>query len=464
MKNLDSSTKRFLTYMTTSIIVLVSIIGIQIVLSLFTQKYDVKFDVTEGKMHTISDTTKEFLRNLDKEVSIKFLNKDRYDFFSEQIREYKKYSDKISIEFLDLDSNPTLAQQYMTGNNPLNYGSIIVQYSTGDNMKFKILNQEEFYERSEEGKEQFIQEEKFMGAINYVVSDDDITIYSITGHEENKFNELVGLDEYAKKQFFVNKEHNLLRDGNIPEEATIVAIINPKVDYAEIEIEYLESFLNNGGKLIVFADYGVKYTNLNKLFNKFGININNDIVIEVDPNYAANQSPVLPIPKILPSDISQEFEADSQKFVVMQQARSISVIDTEGVNIIPLLQTSEKSWGETNFTVNPSKDDNDNAGPLYLGVHVKKIIDESKVTQIYVFGDLEFVFLQGASNQLFVQNAMNTLFERKNNLVIEGKELADKAFFIKSSTSAYIILAIAILIPLVFIVLGIVVWLRRRSL
>ena len=132
MKNKSKLMKKF-KYGTiatvTVVIVLAIVVLINIIMAMVTEKYPVKFDLTQDKRYELSQESIDFLNNLDSEVEIAvtltkeelnnggYVFKDSYksiptEIIPQFLEKYKMYADNIDIKYIDVEKNPDEISKY----------------------------------------------------------------------------------------------------------------------------------------------------------------------------------------------------------------------------------------------------------------------------------------------------------------------------------------------------------------
>src|SRR3972149_3284153 len=82
--------KRFLLHGTNAFVFSTVALGILIIINYLAYKRDARFDVTEGKLYSLSDQTVKVLNNLDKEIKVQFVDPDKEPGLSKkyEVNEY----------------------------------------------------------------------------------------------------------------------------------------------------------------------------------------------------------------------------------------------------------------------------------------------------------------------------------------------------------------------------------------
>ena len=151
--------------------------------------------------------------------------------------------------------------------------------------------------------------------------------------------------------------------------------------------------------------------------------------------------------------------------------RSRSVTETteglDGFTTKVLIKTSANSWGESDYSQRQVEfnDGKDLRGPVPLAVVSSKLISGSKKAQVLVIGDSDFAmnaYLKNAGNNDLFLNIVNWLAEEEDMITIRPKEIDDRRVNLTQKDSKIVFYLSVIALPLVVVIAGVVVYLKRR--
>jgi ABC-type uncharacterized transport system involved in gliding motility auxiliary subunit len=156
--------------------------------------------------------------------------------------------------------------------------------------------------------------------------------------------------------------------------------------------------------------------------------------------------------------------------VLLPVARSVNTVTAPGATSTVLLVTSDQGWGETNLDAllksgEAKKDDADTKAPVPLGVAAQSEADKEKGWRLVVFGNSQFLAntqIANAGNANLGANAVNWLVKREAALGIAPRAPEQVHLYLSSAQVRNIFLLSLVGLPLAGIILGVVVWLRRR--
>lgn len=468
MKNIFKN-KNFIYGSSTSVMVIL-VIAILLLVNMFVSKFNWSFDLNSDKRFSISQTSVDYLKKINKNITITTFFTQEPEDLKLILNEYTKSNPKIKVEYLDPDKNPAIANKYQDDRSIEN--SIIVESGN----KWRKLSYNDFYQQDyTTGAFLSKVEQKLTGAISYVNEEKESNIYFLTGHGETQANALTSIKTSLQDSSFAIKDLNLFVAASVPEDAEIVAIFNPTKDILADEKTKLDKYLSSGGHLFVTVSPFTKIPNLTDLLKKYNIRINNDYVIENDMSRVKvdifNRSQFF-IPDIQINNITESFASKNLTFIFREGARSLTVLENDipGLTVDSIAKTSENSWGETNFNdSNPKKDANDFSGPLDIALSAELLINEdtTQKSKVIVFGDSFFItedlIPYGLGNLDLFMGSIKWLAEKGDLISISPKVITSPTF---SPTSSQVLtsLIVSLAIPLIAFITGAVVWARRRHL
>ena len=443
-----------------------------VVANLVVDQINIKFDLTENQLYSLSDQTKQVLKNLDRDIRIIGLyqaGRENTDVI-EILDRYQRESDKITLTTFDPVKYPQLAMKYQEDGKSLDLGSIIVE--SGD--KFKVISQQELYNfgYSAYGQltiESITVEQRVTGAIQFVTAKELPVVYTLVGHGE------ATLPTQLQQQFdlenFTVKSLDLMTVDAVPEDAHAVMVISPKIDLNETEEQKLYDYLVNEGRMIFLMDLvNDEQPNFQKLFRKYGVELQHSIIVEGDRSQHAG-NPIWLFPKAAKHDIvSPLVDNELKMFIPLAQGIRTTDVKRHSLKVEPLYTTSSNSWAKTDLSTKTlEKESGDPEGPFNVAVAITEQVFEdnkTKETKLVLVSNASFLDPQfyGYANDDFLMNSINWLRERKENITVRPKRVTQTPLNINALQILIWSGVVVILIPLVVFSMGLVVWLRRRHL
>ena len=97
----------------------------------------------------------------------------------------------------------------------------------------------------------FDAEGQLTSAVNYVTSDADRTVYTVTGHGEEDLSSVI-TDAIDKANLNLDSVSPIL-NGSIPEDCDLLIVNGPATDLSADELTILQDYLTGGGQMIFLA-------------------------------------------------------------------------------------------------------------------------------------------------------------------------------------------------------------------
>ncbi|MFQ5802904.1 MAG: GldG family protein [Candidatus Methylomirabilales bacterium] len=293
-------------------------------------RHNARVDLTEGSRHTLSSQSIKVLRSLEKEVNaVAFYRTDEPAKAAAQdlLDQYAHFSSKFRSEFVDPDRHPALARRYGI----TTYGTVILESG---------------------GKEEKIQgadEERITNALVKLLRQEKRVLYFLTGHGEGDLEsaERQGLSQAKQaltKVAYEVKPLLLLREKAVPKDAAVLIIAGPQSDLLPTELQALEAYIKQGGKLLVLLD---PFTGpgLSDFLKRYGILMGKDVIVD-RLSRAFGGDYLLPvITQYEPHPITKDFTLAS--FFPFARTVDAAEAPLPGVTVQVLGLTSSGSWAET---------------------------------------------------------------------------------------------------------------------
>lgn len=470
----DSMNKKYLKNGSYSVIIsavfVVIVIVINMIVGALPSKYT-ELDVSNEKLYSIGEETKAFLKELDKDVTIYQVAQSgsEDETLKKLLEKYDEESDHIKVEQKDPVVNPKFTSEYTSDS--VSSNSLIVV--CGD--RSKVVNYSSIYESSIDyytysyTTTAFDGEGQIDSAIAYVTSEDLPIIYTLDGHGEREIDST--LQEDIEKANIETKSLNLITEESVPEDAACVLINAPTTDISESERDALITYLENGGKALIFSDYTEEsMENFDAVLQNYGVERTEGIVIEDDMQHYA-QVPYYLVPTVNSAEAISDF-ASKGYYVLMPYAQGIR--QTEGVRdtvtITSLLTTSDSAYSKVDVNSGSlEKSSEDIEGPFDLGVSITETVDD-KETQIVYYSTSNLMETQvdqmvSGGNEQMIMSSLSWMCSSKETTTISvpSKSLEVSYLTLTAYDVSFWKICVMGLIPGAFLVIGFMVWLRRRK-
>jgi len=471
-----------------------AIIVFNVIFTALANKFLWSIDMTKNQLYTLSDASKELLKDIDTEITINFcqpLDKLEENEVSNLIyqcaREYEKAFDNVKIEYLDIITNPSAIEKYAnSSNSKIKTTSVVVTTDNGN--RFCTFTQEAFFATDSETQEvlAFDGEIRFTSAILQLSTDTPIA-YFTTGHGENtgttettrpdlwKLFETAG---YEVKTIDLTKE--------TPAENAQVLIINdPQFDFlgfkdAFNEIDVISRFLDDLGNLMVFIDPETPdLPELEALLEEWGIKVE-DAIVKDFSNSLSNDglkiNAAYPDNTLAASLHNEIRKLDSQPKAVVSNARPLNVIwSIDGSNLTNTISKRIASAVLTTHNtaisfVNGEQTNDVAPFTLMTLTREEQIIDnESYYSHVMVSGSTDFasdnyLYSNAYSNSEILYAAMRVMGKETIPTNLAHKYLEDESLDITQEAANNWTLAVSVILPVIVLGIGVYVQIRRKHL
>ena len=482
MKKIKFSGKKF-KYGSMTAIFTVLFIAAAVVLNIFvniaTDRLGLRIDLTDNRLYEISDETKLFLKNdLKEDIKITVLSSettyiDNQSFspIREVLLRYVALSNgKISIDYVDPYVNPEIVDKY-NENGDVAAHDIIVE----SGKRFKVLNPTDLYaiKTNYETSEQYVAgiqaEQKLSSAVMYCVVDELPVALKVEGHSETNMPKLNSL--LVSGNYKVDSVNLSLAD--IPDNCEMLIISSPKTDFTVDEIKKLDAFFDRNGNAMVFYDISVpELPVFERFMADWGVRFDNVLVGDEKQSISY---PTTLAPSLLSHDMVKDL-AKSGEYVIVPAARQISALYQEQGwrKVSPILQTSDAAYGKTIKSgvkiSNIAKEPGDLSGPFNVCVLTEqdRMDDMQHNYSRILFGATgmasdDTLSVDSFLNTRFLTRAINYMNQSADSIVIEPKYYTSTKMNILGNQAAVVFWVLVIIIPVGTLILGFIMWIRRRN-
>jgi len=447
-------------------LLIIVVLLINIVAHKAVNHYSLKLDLTENALYEFSENTIKVAASLNKPVKITVLNREE-DFvvmLREVLKRFSTLNQHISLDFVDPYENPALVGYYAGKGIQIHQNDIVLEGS----VRTKAYSIKQMYTFNA-GKTKITglnAEQQLISAL-YYVNDPVVPVAAfVDGHNERPSNALIAL--------FKDNNFEVVR-GNLTsvlqKNPDIVVIAAPTRDFLKEDVQLLDIYMNNGGSMLLFSEPAVdRLPRLEGFTKNWGIVLGQEIVFESQAFTGNN--PVNIVPMYAPHEINRYF-MDTRVFLTMPSSRSLYAEPRPGTayDVRTILNSTPHSYGKKGYQFDQlKKDSGDIDGPFSLVMSSEKeIISDTEVSRFVVvgsksvFGD-DLLGFASYGNAEFIIQTINWLNEKELTMYIAPKKIKSDPLNLLSGQALIIGVVITGLIPLLFFVSGIIVFIRRKKL
>ncbi len=491
-----------------TVIFIVGIVLLNVVFNLVLNRFDITADLTDNSIFTLSEESEEYLKGVDKKISfyvtadedaLKASGDKLYLQVSEFLGKMTELNGNFTLDYINLLSDPDFSKDY---SETLSDGMLIVK--NRDNHRYRILKVSDFlrYTLSDGKKYSYseasyyvyyggyqvtdyssVAEEEILSAIMSVSMDNPTRIAFSEGFGEGDSSVL---SDIVTKNAYETTTINIDKSEKIGEDIDVLVIYAPTSDYNVNAVNKIDEWLSNGGlygkSLIYVAPAAaVETPNLDELLGEWGLSVGKGFVAQLDTDHAFYSGEVLPLLQDL------ELNTESEYYKNMKLPDNASFM---GWRIRPVSTLWEGKSNITNTVIANTYGENCVMVPFDADISTwepedsdygsyNAIVEALKTrfegttpyfSRIIAIGS-ENIFMENFTAASNYSNAevILSLFDTNSEggfekLTVMEKSFTAETYQLDSGKQIGIGLTFAVIIPVIIIVIGIIVWVRRKRL
>lgn len=449
-----------------TIVVIAAIIIANLIIGKIPAKYR-KWDLSTNQILTLGDTTKDILSKLDKDVTIHIIASP--DSVDERIRSFVSLYADQSPRIRVVEDDPVLHPDVLTTLDAQPGQVLVACEETGKKtaVSFNDIIQIDlmaYYQYQQIKETAFDGEGQITSAVSYVTNDNETAVYTLTGHQESALSATV--KDALEKSGMILSDLNLMTDSTIPQDCGLLIINNPQTDISQDETTALTDYLKNGGHLLLLS--GVtqnRLANLSGLCSQYGMDIKNGFVADSAPRHFYNNNPFYVIPEYdFSSGLLSGVDSKQAALAIQPSGMTIQEDLRDGLTVTPFLTTSDSG-----ILVDPATQEKTEGTYVLAAAAVETVNEEENTASVFtviaapeLISDDILTSFPNITNLTIFMNAVSYKMPGVTTLSIPSKSL-DITYNMITSGGLWSALFI-IVIPVVFLITGFVVWMKRRKL
>ncbi len=468
-----------------TVIFIVFVVLINVIITMLGDRFSVQADLTDAGLYSIEDTTAEYLSKLTDEVTITVTNTE--DAFTglgsyfyqtnEILKKIKNCSENIKLNYIDVIANPGFQANYKE---TISSNQIVIE--SKNTKRVKVLTQEDYLAISYD--ENYLQygyyqiksvdancEQASVSAIMNVTDTDPVKVAIIKGYGETE-NQV--LQQILTQNSYLIESVDITLTDKISADFDFVFSFGPTNDYSVADINKIDSWLDNDGEfgknfIYVSNPKLGNSPNIDGLLEDWGMKIEKGTLYQTDANYAYESQRTYQMLNVLDTDFD-EFPTEAPVY-----ADNMSAV-TKLWESYGNMQTQTLICTYNGAVIKP-QDAGDNWEPTaedkkmdYNAVvqSVKTRFEGTKdiSSRIVAFGGMEFLnnaFLSAAqaNNSQFILNVFNVSCDKEVGITLTPKSYASTTYEITEAQKTTLAVVFIGVLPVLLLIFGIVVWLRR---
>ena len=430
-------------------------------------RFNKTFDLTQEGINSLSEQSLSSLTNLDSDLIFYIFYKGdkitrETSAFKQELKMdlalYKQANPKVKIVFVDAYKDPIKAESYLADLPDKDQQELFVFVDYKDR---KIRADSPF------------SEEDLTSAIIKSKKREFKEILFLTGHGERGLNDsnpsgLKILSQALTDSGFILKEWNFIQQGAPDKKMALIASLGPRQSFLQAEKNWLKEYLSQGGRLLLSLDPKEKH-NLEDFLKEYGLIFNNDFILSQLGILYGGPAKALGVVFDKHNPITKKIPA--KQAVLFEKASSLDVKSSafEKLKFSYLVRSHDQS-----FTAPELKRDMKigrlESLTMALSASSKSSSDDKhkekeKGFQLAIFGDSDFLsnrYIYDGANRDLAINSFVALAGEEELISIRPKQPKGTKISLNRTQRMSLVLAYIVL-PLLFLMMGLWLWYKRRN-
>lgn len=454
-------------------LIMVIVIVVVVVLNLIVGKMNITVDLSSDKIYTLTEDTKNLAQGLQDEITLYYMCQDGNETtqIEKVLDEYKKLS-HITVETKDPVQYPNFSKNY-TEDEIAENDVIVVNEKSGSakhvTASSMIVSDIDYTTYSQTNSLDV--EGQITSAIQSVTSAKTRTVYATGGHGEQQIDS--AFSDILTKSNITTQTLETANEKSVPEDCSILLINGPQYDFTEKETELLSTYLQDGGKAMIFLNPASdEQPNLYKLLKDYGVNAIEGYLLE--PSTTLEQNTTV----VMPSAEEHDITADVGDLLVYAPV-TVGMTGESDVRstltVESLLKTTEETFCKVNKkSAVAEKEENDVDGPFSVAMAVtdtypEKTKGSGNATKLVVYGSYnfqasDFTKNNQTGNRSMLLNSITWLTgSETSTLAIPTRSLDMEMVTMEKESQIFWTACLVVVLPLSLLAAGFVIWYKRRK-
>ncbi len=498
-----------------TVIFIAAVVVLNVIVGLISDRIDTTADLSDTGIYTLDDSTINYLDKLTMDVTVSVMNSETdfegggtyYKSVNELLKKMDMQNEHFKVQYLLIDQNPDFTSRFSGETLSTNY--IVVESEvTG---RHRIITPGSYFscnsfrdQLSQYGYpdtyidqyvEQYVNssyasqivdgsniEQAAISAMLYVTNTDPVRVAFTEGFGESDSSTLSSL---LSKNGYDVETINLQSVSEIDSEIDYIVMYAPSMDYDNENLDKLAAFLDNDGafgkNFVYFSNGQVYYNktddnstalvNLSAFLAEWGIEVGDSYVMQTNADYTYGNMAIAQVLDVQDTDYAGTVYGNSL-FTYDAYVRPLIQIWGEdksksGVEQKVLVKTYDGTYLRPMSTLSDSDFDVSSAESGIFNDAIcayKTHSTTQEISRVVAFGSELFaeVSYSNSNNQDLLVNIFNYISGKTDGVTITSKTFSTVGFDMNQSNANVLAVVLCIVIPIVVIVLGIVIWVRRR--
>ncbi len=450
-KLVEVITSSFFKKLSNNLITIILVGCIFSLLNYVIYKNDLTFDFTKNKIHTLSEQSLNAMKLIAPNETLilrLFAKRGEWPRYQNLLKLYKNQKrDQVDLRFIDVEKEPALTELYKVQES----GTLVVEYKKN---KFSTLAVDEL---------------AVTNILLKILNPRKTTLYYTVGHNEISFMDknLLGANYLREKILSSNYLLKPLELQNgIPQDCNAILIMNPQIEFLEVEIQNLTKYLENGGGLIFALSpqfNGLVTNNLLEFIKGLGLTFNNALVLDRLATQQGSQ-PSIPVVQSYNLEHPVTKKMESRTLVPVSGFFSFNESNQFSWDILIKSTPFPASWGEVNFDEVKTgqavfNEDADFKGPLNI-----MVAGANESSRVIGYSSSQFIanqFQGQTPNFNLFLNSLNWVVKDDALISLDRPKLSGEIVYISDIHASIVFYFSVLFFPFIFFAAGIFAYRRK---
>ncbi len=422
----------------------------------FSQASALSFDLTSDQVYTLAPQTQALLKKLpDKTTVIAYLKPG-----SREARITAKLVDQLRTERSDLRFelvDPERRPDRVKEDAILADGPRILIRAQGKETRIRQATEQEMAQAFQR------------------LTGEDRPLYFLSGHGEAKLEGedrggFARLGRELKGEGADLRYLNLLEAGEVPDDARALILLRPIKPLEVEEQRLLKHYLAFGGRLLMFLEPDPPFA-VEEVFSEWGLSLGEGRI--VDPTLASRGQTVALGSRYGEHPVVRALGA-ARVHTLFPSAAPVQIDPNaagQGYQLAALIGTGSKAWAETEAAGGVwQRNEGEAKAPLVAAMsfrdHKQTEDKRSDEARLVLVGDSDFLSNAGLAeggNRDFILNLVAAMSDDEPTLELHANSRQVSRILLTDSEQRNLQLLVLDLVPLFFLLPGLVIWVRRRG-
>lgn len=440
---------------------LVLVLMLIAVLAGLSLRFNYEADWTAQNRNSLTQASIRLLEGLPGDIQVTAFvvpNADMHREIKAFFARYRRIKSNIGLTFIDPQKKPAKARELGISSN----GEVVIEYD-GRRENLPLAQ---------------VTESSVSAALQRLGHNKNTRIAFLAGHGERR------LDSNDQTEYSILARElndrglnveilNLAGRPDIPSEISLLVIASPQKKPLPGEVEIITRYIESGGNLLWMTDPDTSQ-NIPALSTLLDVQWQKGTLVYPDFELLGTGHPAIAL------------VAEYGGHPITRDLTDITIFPFSGVVFgaansswqhYPFLASPERSWLETGSVDGDfglDDDQGDLRGPLPIGLAMEKPINKDAADtnkpelsqRIVVMGDSDFMangYLNNIANLQFSLNLFQWLTHRDAQISVDVPPAADTDLRLSPTASATMIAVFVVILPLLFLLMGLRVWWTRRN-